>query len=90
MYHQMHKLEPGQSVLLLPFDWVGSKIAHFRSPRILGMLASCLELQYHVILFFSHPFLFYMSLLPLNFHFIRIKYNINLARVSLLASGKPL
>ena len=67
MYRQMHKLEPGQPVLLSSFCWIGSKIAHFCSSLIIRMLASCLELQYHVVLSFSQPFLFFISLLRLNF-----------------------
>ena len=67
MYHRMHKLEPGQSVLLLLFGWIGRKIAHFSFPLVIAMLASCLEQHYYVVHSFSHPFLFYISLLPLNF-----------------------
>ena len=65
MYYRMHKLEPSQSVLLLPFGWIGREVAHFCPPLIVGMLVSCLE--QHVVLSVSHPFLFYISLLPLNF-----------------------
>ena len=92
----MHKLEPGQSVMLSPFGSIGSERALFCSPSIVGMLTSCLELQYHVVLSFSPHFFFYISLLPLNFYICmyQIQHQScqqnNLACVSLLASGKPL
>ena len=43
MYHRMHKLDPGQSVLFFPFGWIGSEIAHFcwNARQLLGTTVSC-------------------------------------------------